>query len=872
MRLKDYQVTALEQLSRYLRDLAQHRQQAEEFAEFQRSKGKEVKLADYCRDTWSALIEARALPMTSEGRVPPYVARVDGMGRPVPNICLKLPTGGGKTLLGCEAVGRIGTEYFRKQTGLVLWVVPSDAIYSQTWRAFASREHAYRQTLERASGGRVKLLEKSDSFTNQDAGTYLCVMLLMLQASARKTKEQLKMFQDSGRYTSFFPEIDDLEANTALWRQVTNLDRSEMTDAEYRAGGVTIKQSLGNVLRLARPLIVIDEGHRAYSDIALQTLCGFNPRLILEMSATPNSGGEHVSNVVVNVKGTDLKKDDMIKLPINLINSGRADWKHALAAAHDKLAELAKEARKVQHNEGRYIRPILLARVERTGKDQRDKNAIHAEDVREHLIEKLGVDPDEIKVKSADMDELRDENLLSEYSKVRYIITKDALREGWDCPFAYVLAILSKTTATTALTQMVGRVLRQPEATLTKRAALNECYVFTYEQEVQAAVESVRRGLMEEGMGDLADDVRATGAGATAGAQRIAIPRRKEFEKLRVFLPRVLSRHPRTGEWRVFDYDRDLLRRIPWDELSYANRESFAPDEQAALERTLVRIEVDDLGAVDDDDLQAALRTEEAVPGELDEPALVRLLLDVVPNPWQGMRILRETLEALRRRGVAAERIYTNRLALLKEVRDDLRKQVLAAGESEFRRMMKDSEICFRLEASGDPELNWELARTFELDVTNEDLVLTRPSGEYLQRSLFEKVYQKQVNGLERDVALYVDMERAVRWWHRIAVRQDWQLQGWQRTRVYPDFLICLHEQGEGIIRFSVLETKGLHLKGNEDTEYKRKFLQLLTEHSQTALPVGELSLSVQQQQIRFSLLMSDDWRAGIENALAGAR
>ena len=139
------------------------------------------------------------------------------------------------------------------------------------------------------------------------------------------------------------------------------------------------------------------------------------------------------------------------------------------------------------------------------------------------LIEKLGALPEQIKVKSAELNELGDEDLLSEYSKVRYIITKDALREGWDCPFAYVLAILSKMTAATALTQMIGRVLRQPEAKITGEPKLNECYVFTFDQEVQAAVESVRRGLEQEGMGDLGAAVRAGGKAGAAGSRRESI-------------------------------------------------------------------------------------------------------------------------------------------------------------------------------------------------------------------------------------------------------------------------------------------------------------------------------------------------------------
>lgn len=873
MQFKEYQTGVLDALSRYLVALAKHREEADEFVAYQRSKGREAKVPDYCRETWDALHAEKALPLLAdkEGKqiAPAYVARSDGVGRPVPNVCVKVPTGGGKTLLGTASVERINTEYFKKQTGLVLWIVPSEAIYSQTWKAFANREHPYRQMLERGSGGRVRLLEKADSFTKQDIEEQLCVMLMMLQAGAvrQESKEARKMFQDSGKYPSFFPDVDDAIANKALIQQVPNLDANDLTDEGYRVDGLSAKQSLGNVLRLVRPLVVIDEGHKAYSNTALATIAGYNPRFILELSATPNSGAEYVSNVIVNVTGTALKDEEMVKLPINLINESRADWKHALSTAKERLDELQRDAYKVGSNEGRYIRPILLVRVERTGKDQRDKSHVHAEDVREYLVEKMGAKPEEIKVKSSELDELAGINLFSDLCPVRYIITKDALREGWDCAFAYVLAVLSKTTAATAITQMVGRVMRQPEARLTTVPSLNECYVVTYDQEVQGAVESVRQGLEEEGMGDLSASVRAVGKGAKAASRRETIKRRKEFDTLKVFLPRVLSRHYATKQWRQFDYDRDLLCRLNWNAFSYTNRASFTPDEKAAIERTLVRVSVEHLGNVDDEQI-LGVKLEEDEELELDFPALVRLLLDVVPNPWHGARILEETLAELRKRKIDDKRISANRLFLVKAMRDNLHEQVQRAAEIEFRKMLTDGELSFQLVTSGDPKLNWELAQTLELDVTDDDKPLLRKSGEPLEKSLFSPVYQKQVNGLEKDMAWYLDGDKAIRWWHRIAVHQDWHLQGWQRGRVYPDFLACLHDVGNGKVRFTVLETKGLHLKGNEDTVYKERLFELLTAHSRSAVAVGELKLGLKQQEMRFELMLENNWREKLPPSL----
>ena len=147
MKLKDYQNDVLESLSGYLAALEAKRQEAEEFVQFQKNKGRTVTVGDYCRDTWDALNAERKLPRVKDAQDNEislsYIGRKDGMERPVPNVCLKVPTGGGKTLLACAALERINTEYFKKQTGLVLWIMPSDAIYSQTWKRFANREDPY---------------------------------------------------------------------------------------------------------------------------------------------------------------------------------------------------------------------------------------------------------------------------------------------------------------------------------------------------------------------------------------------------------------------------------------------------------------------------------------------------------------------------------------------------------------------------------------------------------------------------------------------------------------------------------------------------------------------------------------------------------
>ncbi len=877
MELKEYQQGVMRKIDNYLAVLSEKRSDAEEFVAFQKSRGKEAVLADFCRDTWDHLNNERVLPYLrdKEGNtvVAPYLSRHDGLNRSIPNICLKVPTGGGKTLLAACTIERVQTDYFKRQTGLVLWVVPSDAIYRQTWKQLANREHHYRQTLERASGGRVKLLEKGDAFTRLDVKGQLCVMLLMLPSAARQSKDTLRMFRDSGRFTSFFPPEDDSEKNRALLNAVPNLRINDLADMGYMdgivPGSLSIKQSLGNVLCLQRPVVIIDEGHKAYSDTARETLCGFNPRFMVELSATPNTGGRHQSNMLVNVPGRDLKDEEMIKLPINVENEDKGGWKHTLTLAHQKLGDLAKEAAQLQTESGRYIRPIMLVRVERTGREQRDAAFVHAEHAREYLQEKLGVKEEEIRLKTSENDELGDEDLLAENCPVRYIITKDALREGWDCPFAYVLTILSKTTANTALTQMIGRVLRQPHAQLTHRQALDECYVFTFDQDVSEAVNGVRKGLQDEGMGDLASSVRVAGVGKQRLTNKVALNRREAFAKLpTIFLPKVLARDENAVKGhRLLDYDRDILGELDWEAFRYLQADSVEVEEQEKLKRTIARVDLDQK-----QEDEAKLFFQEMVdhiPDEgLDIPFLVRQLLDVVPNPWQGMRILDDTLGILRSRGVSEKRLYVNRLDLLKAMKLDLRKQVDTAAETLFREKLESGAISLRLVSSGDAKLNWELARTLEIDVSDEDRLLHRKDGGDIEKSLFEKVYQRDFNELEKETALYLDTCQSVYWWHRIAVNQrSYSLQGWQRNRIYPDILACVHGTDEGKFRFTVLETKGEHLKGNDDTEYKRKMFELLTSHVDTVIRAGELDLGESSQQMSFTMLMEKSWQQEIITA-----
>jgi type III restriction enzyme len=283
------------------------------------------------------------------------------------------------------------------------------------------RGHPLRQALEVASGGRVKLLEKGDDFTAADVANELPVMLMMLQ-SARQTRgdseqKALKVFRESGNYGSFFPDADDATEMAKLVEAVPNLERYDLA-GEGEADAVI--QSLGNTLRMVRPLVILDEGHTAYSIDRRRLLGTFNPRFLLELTATPSA--EH-SNILVKVGGKRLRDAEMIKLPIQLVADDKAQWKDTLKAALDKRADLEREARENHARGGHYIRPIMLVRVEVTGPTMLESGKLHTQHVFNELVNQLGIHPDWIRKQTATEKEL-DGDLQSDTSQVRVIITK----------------------------------------------------------------------------------------------------------------------------------------------------------------------------------------------------------------------------------------------------------------------------------------------------------------------------------------------------------------------------------------------------------------------------------------------------------------
>lgn len=487
MELKKYQRAVIADLTRYLELLNETRNISGAFTRFWQEKGVPVGF----------------------GGLTPYQTLISG----VPNLCMKVPTGGGKTFLAASAVKPIFDALPPTKTKVVVWLVPSDAILTQTAAALKNSGHPYRQKLDVDFSGRVEVYTKQQLLTGQNfnptAVTEQLSVCVLSYDSFRGRKESLKARQEN--------------SNLAEFAKALGTPENPIEGADETA--------LLQVLNQLNPVVIVDESHHAKSQLSLKMLEEFNPSFVLELTATPKKE----SNILCYVDAAQLKRESMVKLPVIVYN--RDSQNQVLADAIDlrnSLENMANAERKIS---GRYIRPIALFQAQPKGKE----DSTTFQKLKERLIE-IGIPANQIAIRTADVNELKGIDLMSEDCSIRYIITVNALKEGWDCPFAYILASLANKTSQIDVEQILGRVLRLPYTLQNSTPALNMSYVLTSSNDFASTLRGIIRGLNSAGFSE--KDCRAAAEvqpEAPAPVQQAMEPKPEEQEEFLDFDAQAVS-------------------------------------------------------------------------------------------------------------------------------------------------------------------------------------------------------------------------------------------------------------------------------------------------------------------------------------------
>jgi len=395
----------------------------------------------------------------------------------IPNaayVCIKVPTAGGKTFIACNAIRSIFSIYDNSLPKAVVWLVPWSNLLEQTKNALSNPEHEYRKKLNSLFNYRIETYTKDTllqgaNFNVSTIYEQLNIFILNFASLRIKNKEDRKIFQDNGNLAGF----KDIYENKNHYLQGAD------------------ENSLINVIRYLNPIVIVDESHNAESELSVDMLKNLNPSFILELTATP----QKTSNIISFTNAQKLKEENMVKLPVIVYN--HKDKNEVISSALQLRQELQILADREFEKTGKYIRPIVLFQAQPKGKE--DNTTFQK--LKQHLIE-LSIPEEEVKIKTATINEI-DEDLMSPDCKVKYIITINALKEGWDCPFAYILATLADKSSTTDVTQILGRILRQPYVIKHQSDFLNNSYVITASDKFNETLKSIVKGLNEAGFSDL---------------------------------------------------------------------------------------------------------------------------------------------------------------------------------------------------------------------------------------------------------------------------------------------------------------------------------------------------------------------------------
>jgi len=468
----------------------------------------------------------------------------------LPYICLRVPTGGGKTILAAHSVAIASDAFLRCDNPTVLWLVPSDTIREQTLGTLSDRAHPNRRALADRFGENVRVMTIQDALNakraDYDGGAV--VIVATIQAFRVEKTEGRKVY----------------EANGELMDHFSGMANEQRAILEAGPSGDPLP-SLANVLRMRRPMVIVDEAHNARTDLSFDTLGRLSPSLIVEFTATPVTPDEHkpekgiyASNVLHHVSAAELKAEEMIKLPVIL--RGRSDPRDTISDAMAWLDELSATARAEEGLTGEFVRPVMLVQAEPRSKN---KPTLHADEVKNLLVEDYRVPDEHIVIATGDSKGLDGVDLFDPDCKVRFIITQQALKEGWDCSFAYVLCSVAEQKSARAVEQLLGRVLRLPHAKRKHHEDLNRAYAFATTTSFQNAANTLRDGLVNNGferveaqalVRTVAEPLSGMEDGGAAYVHEEQIPAHVDFESFRVNVETM------TGGRVEFDPEKRVIR------------------------------------------------------------------------------------------------------------------------------------------------------------------------------------------------------------------------------------------------------------------------------------------------------------------------
>jgi len=684
----------------------------------------------------------------------PYKAEAFGE---VPFVCIKIPTGGGKTLVGCHAVEKIMSKALQDKMdrGVVLWFTPSEAIKTQTLKKLKDRKDPHRQILDEAYDNHVRVFSNEEALAirKADVSDNLCIIVASFAAFNKKKQKQgkYKVYQENGALMDHFENIEE----------PAYLERDEEG---------TVINSLANTIRLNNPIVVIDEGHKATSDLSLETINGLNPAFVVEYTATPLKE----SNILVEVHASELKDEQMVKIPIVLESA--AQWQNALTNGIEKRIELEKVAKKIKNE---YIRPIALLQAQPKSSVSK---TVTVEEIKAFLLERK-IPEEEIAIKTSDKNDLEGVNLFSKACKIRYIITVNALAEGWDCAFAYVLVSVANLGSKIAVEQIIGRIIRMPNAKRKADEDFNRSYVFASARNFNEAANQIISGLEDNGY-SRADIVSAEKKDAVYELEaKKAVSGNLKVPLMALDEDKLTFEDLIGGDFELAKQDPKFDFEVHYDSDGRAIIDIQKDDAWTRGKQTSLKLRYSDKNL-----------TKEELVQWLDKKLRFTIL-----EKSDKVRFLDKAIDYQLKTHSLAE-LSVNRFVLADRLSQHIESVLEAYAKTQFDAKMKAKKIS-----------------TKPFEAFPDTITLKRAVPQEFNRNYYEKI--DKLNKEEHEFVQRLDLDTLanIKYWVRSREKVDpFFIQGWKKGKFYPDF-VAVTKKGAII----ALEWKGGDRVSNEDTAYK---------------------------------------------------
>ena len=809
----------------------------------------------------------------------------------IPYVCLRLPTGGGKTILAAHSVGIASKEYLARDFSLVIWLVPSNQILEQTYDALSDTNHPYRIALNQYFNDNVEILKVDEARSIQKGSLQSnATIIISTFASWRTTStEGRKVYEQNGSLSSHFEHLKS--------SQIENLEKLNGSNIPVH--------SLANVVYLNNPIFIIDEAHNARTELTFEVIKRLNPACIIEYTATPKTKGNDRSNVLYSVSAAELKAEDMIKMPIELLTTD--EWQNAISNAVKQQQQLEQIAKEEESNTGEYIRPIVLFQAQH---DSQAQSTINVEEVKKFLIDTMKLPEEQIAVATGKEREIEGKDLSAQDEPIRFIITKQALKEGWDCPFAYVFCSVAKVSSSKDVEQLLGRVLRMPNVKRKEKPALNKAYAFVSSDSFYNTAKNLQDSLISSGFtaAEASELIEVAQAQLTLGkffgniqvelsatpdtssldpkiqnkiefdadlksivikeeiteeekeAIKNILPNKADKDKIEQVFQEIKSFTGKTtsprrqgkvlsvpqllinfdGEFRVFD--EEVLLPSDWD--------LIACDKTLTEDEFPTKVDSGTKGLIDIDSkgntytYNASTIQEELssliVSSTMDKTGLIQWLVKECRHqsiPYAQIIVFISAIvdELIDKRNLQPEHLVFMRFKLKDAIKRKILSLYIGAKKKGYQELLFTQPGIVKEEIS-----RFKLGKDFVFPD------LYPASNYYTGRFKFSKHFHDQISDMndeEAECAFNIDTNSNVEYWIRNIERQEFYA-FWLQTstdKFYPDFIAKLTD---GTI--VIIEYKGSNLYGTPDSVEKRQ--------------LGEFYAGVSNGVCRFVMLNGKDW------------